>query len=121
MRQQGNRADRRDFGRRASVIHAWAFPSGRARVPCIIRNISTSGALLEFAYGSPKADSFRLVVPSLRQEWICDVRHRRPHSLGVYFDFMGKIIKARAHQKTSSAFRELAYTGRKIHGMPTRA
>ena len=121
MSKQGTRADRRDFGRRATVIHAWAFPRGRQRVPCIIRNISTSGALLEFAYGSPKADNFRLVVPSLRQEWMCDVRHRRPNSLGVYFDFMTQILKNRSSEKVRGGFRELAYSGRKIHGMPVRA
>ena len=120
MKKQFKRDDRRDFGRRATVIHAWAFPKGRARVPCVVRNISTSGALLEFAYGSPQADSFRLVVPVLDQEWWCDVRHRRPNALGVYFDFMDRIMAPGPPQRARGKFRELVHSGRKIHGIAVK-
>ena len=118
MKKSGNRVERREFGRRKTVIHAWAFPRGRARVPCIIRNISTTGALLEFAFGAPKAESFRLVVPSLQQEWTCDVRHRRPKLLGVYFDFMSSIVMAPATEQPTYKNFPFTHSGRKIHGMP---
>lgn len=121
MKNKGNRSERRDFGRRATVMHAWAYPKGRFGVPCTIRNVSATGALLEFSYGTPQADSFRLVVPILRQEWWCDVRHRRPKALGVYFDYMDGILAPAGPQKAKGKFRELIHSGRKIHGSPVRA
>ena len=120
MKKLANRDDRRDFGRRHTVMHAWAFPKGRDRVPCTVRNISSTGALLEFASGSPPFDSFRLAIPVLRQEWWCDVRDRRPNHLGVHFDYMDRILAPSASPRMKGTFRDLHQLGRKVHGITMR-
>lgn len=53
----GNPADRRQFGRRESAIHAVAMVGGKPPVHCIVRNVSERGALLEFK--EPFVPSFR--------------------------------------------------------------
>ena len=39
--------DRRNFGRRRSCIHAICLVAGRPQAPCVVRNWSRTGALLE--------------------------------------------------------------------------
>ncbi len=77
--------EKRKFGRRSALWHAWVAVNGRAREACIIRNISEAGALLEFPDLVPEALNFRLMVDEADFEAICDVRHKRGRFVGVFF------------------------------------
>jgi hypothetical protein len=77
--------EKRKFGRRSALWHAWIAVNGRAREACIIRNISAAGALLEFPGVVPEATNFRLMVDEAGFEAICDVRHKRGRFVGVFF------------------------------------
>jgi hypothetical protein len=106
MHNKNERADRRQFGRRLTVIHAWATTNANPQFRCIVRNISSSGALLEFPDRAPPSNTFRLIVESMGQEWACDVRHRRENFLGVAFD----LLKFGDHEKmTRAATSKLPY------------
>jgi hypothetical protein len=85
MEKYANSTDYRYFGRRHIVWHAVAMVAGRAPEPCVVRNISASGALLEFPNAVPVAKGFRLVIDYIRFESWCDVRHQTQNSVGVYF------------------------------------
>jgi PilZ domain len=78
-------ADRRQFGRRSTVWHAWVVVAGRPRQACIVRNVSPTGALLEFPDAPPEAHEFRLLIDTLGFEARCDVRHRNRNLIGVFF------------------------------------
>jgi hypothetical protein len=77
--------DQRQFGRRQTVWHAWVLVAGRPPLACIVRNISQTGALLEFPDGAPVAGKFQLVIDYLAFSSDCEVRHRGQWSAGVYF------------------------------------
>lgn len=79
------RSDQPQFGRRGSLWHAWVVMNGRRRLPCVVRTISKTGALLEFADLLPNTSQFRLVVEGHGLDLECNVRHVRSHSVGVYF------------------------------------
>ena len=58
------RLERRLAPRRNTTIEAEiVFDGGRSRLPCIIRNLSDSGAKLEVAKVASVPQSFDLVVP----------------------------------------------------------
>ncbi len=73
------------FGRRGSYWHAWVVMNGRRRLPCIVLNLSKTGALLEFADILPNTSQFRLIVEGHDLDIECHVRHVRRQSVGVYF------------------------------------
>ncbi|MDX2158765.1 MAG: hypothetical protein SFW09_19865 [Hyphomicrobiaceae bacterium] len=77
--------DRRAFGRRESFIHAMAWMPGRAPEPCIVRNYSDSGALIEFRVAVEPPSRFRLVVEAKGIDAFCEVRRRLDKSIGVSF------------------------------------
>lgn len=78
--------EKRQFGRRQTIWHAWIKVAGREREPCIVRNFSITGALLEFEGAPPVAARFRLMIDAYRFEAECYVRHRSATGVGVYFD-----------------------------------
>ena len=88
MARKARSSERRNFGRRKTLWHAWIKVSGRGREPCVVRNFSTAGALLEFEGGSPTANRFRLMIDAFEFEAACYVRHRSKFGLGVYFDVL---------------------------------
>jgi hypothetical protein len=77
--------DRRQFGRRNTLWHAWILVAGRPRQACMIRNVSQSGALLEFPDRPPEASEFTLIIDNPPFEARCDVRHRNRNLVGVFF------------------------------------
>jgi hypothetical protein len=81
--------ERRQFGRRRTVWHAWVKVAGRDREPCVVRNISEGGALLEFEGAVPAAGRLILIIDTLDFELPCHVRHRSQTGLGVNFDETG--------------------------------
>lgn len=86
MAQELKTSDRRQFGRRTTLWHAWIKIAGRDREPCIVRNFSVAGALLEFPGAVPAINRFRLAIDIFRFEAECFVRHRSVGGLGVNFD-----------------------------------
>jgi hypothetical protein len=85
--------EKRQFGRRNVVWHAWVKVAGRDRHPCIVRNFSVAGALLEFDGPVPAADRCVLIIDRFNFEANCFVRHRSKTAVGVYFtDTMDGVV-----------------------------
>lgn len=59
-------------------------PGGRL-VRCILRNISSMGATVEFGRPTIVPKQFKLIVPEHLFEAYCDVRHKTRTSAGVMF------------------------------------
>lgn len=78
-------SDRRAFGRRESRIHAFARIPGRSAEPCVVRNVSDSGALLAFASAFEPPARFRLTVEAKGIDVLCEVRRRDGSEYGVAF------------------------------------
>lgn len=78
-------AERRQFGRRQSCIHAYALIAGRAPAYCIVRNFSEKGALLEFNEPLVPPFTLRLVIESKNVDVACEVRHQGHYGVGVRF------------------------------------
>jgi hypothetical protein len=85
MHEATRKKERRQFGRRSTVWHAWVLLNGRPRVTCIVRNFSVGGALLEFLDSPPPVQNFKLAIEHLDFKTHCDVRHRNGTAVGVYF------------------------------------
>lgn len=77
--------DRRRFGRRRSLIHALVVTSKGTRVPCLVRNISTGGALLEVESPHLLTRLLTLCIEADGFEADCEIRHRTQHGIGVLF------------------------------------
>ncbi len=78
-------AERRQFGRRWSCVHGWVKINGRPRQPCIVRNFSEGGALLEMPWPCELPDYFRLSIDAIEFDIGCERRHERPGAVGVQF------------------------------------
>lgn len=85
MTRELHRPEKRQFGRRTVLWHAWIKVAGRDREACIVRNFSVTGALLEFASETPAADRFQLAIDHFNFTAECYVRHRSRTGVGVYF------------------------------------
>ena len=59
--------------------------AGRAPVPCIVKDISEQGALLEFFGRPPSNDRFRLTISKNGFDGVCKVMHRQVRTVGVQF------------------------------------
>jgi hypothetical protein len=78
--------------RRRAVRHPTALetricygPQDSVTIPCIIRNISTGGALIEASEVSLLPLSFRILDPIQRLAYDCKVVWRRGNQVGVSF------------------------------------
>ena len=79
------RLEQRLSPRRNTAIEATiVFGDGRTRMPCIIRNLSESGAKLEVASVARIPRTFDLVVDKVRPQ-ACLVVWRSVKELGVQF------------------------------------
>ena len=83
--QQSASTERRSFGRRESFVHAMILVPGRSPVPCIVRNFSMSGALLEFREPVHTPFTFKLRIDAMEVETACEVRRQTPTTVGVHF------------------------------------
>ena len=86
-------SEKRLSPRRITMIEATiAFDGGRSRVPCIIRNLSETGAKLEVLSGkvSNIPRTFDLIVAKVRPQG-CTVMWRSLKELGVQFHDAGMI------------------------------
>jgi hypothetical protein len=80
-----NGPEQRQFGRRQTYMHAWISVQGRPRLPCIVRNISLGGALLELDRPSWLPFNFQLTIDSVKHVTWCEVRHHSANQVGVRF------------------------------------
>jgi hypothetical protein len=78
-------AERRQFGRRWSNVHGWVRVEGRPKMPCIVRNFSEGGALLELPWPCELPEFFRLSIDAIDFDIGCERRHAKPNAVGVRF------------------------------------
>ncbi len=77
--------ERRSFGRRRAVWHAWIIPSTLQRLACCVRNVSDGGALLELKVPEWLPATFDLYVDGPNMQLACELTHRGKHGVGVAF------------------------------------
>jgi len=78
-------AERRQFGRRQTCVHATIALRGRPAVLCVMRDVSEHGALLEVAHPEWLPNRFRLIVEAFGIESDCEVVRRTATAVGVRF------------------------------------
>ena len=78
-------ADRRQFGRRSALWHAWIVTANKQRIACCIRNVSSGGALLELDVPATLPQKFDLLIEDRQLTIRCDLRHRGEHGIGISF------------------------------------
>lgn len=85
MVQNATFGTRRQFGRRQTNWHGWVKVRGRPVIPCIVKDFSSGGALLEFEVPAGFPDQFQVTIDSEKFQSHCEVRHRDQGRLGVQF------------------------------------
>ena len=80
-----NGSEQRQFGRRQTFLHGWVKVPGRPLAACVIRNMSATGALLEFDRVERLPYSFILKIEGTDQTYGCEVRHAYDKRVGVGF------------------------------------
>jgi hypothetical protein len=78
-------AERRQFGRRQTYVHARIHARGRPSVPCIMRDVSEGGALLQVEHPQWLPSRFRLRFEADGTEADCEVVRRTEDAVGVRF------------------------------------
>jgi hypothetical protein len=81
----GSPAERRQFGRRRTCLHAVIVPRGRPGEPCLIRDISLGGALLEVSKPLLLPHRFRLHIEANGLDLECEIARRSDNAVGVRF------------------------------------
>lgn len=71
---------------RVRIMKAAKINYGGDKYPCIIRDISSTGAALEFSDLIRIPDSFTLIIPDDGLKLPCHVVWRREYRVGVTFD-----------------------------------
>ena len=86
MRRKGEIVvERRQFGRRNTNMNGWIKISGRPKLPCVIRNLTPKGALLEMEVPSWLPFQFELALEPANERLTCQVRHVLSGAIGVMF------------------------------------
>ena len=78
-------AERRQFGRRQTCVHANISLRGRPVIPCVMRDVSEEGALLEVAHPEWLPTRFRLIVEALGIASDCEIVRRTDVAVGIRF------------------------------------
>jgi hypothetical protein len=84
-RNRERHRERRVFGRRSTLWHAWIVTSPRQRLACRVRNVSLGGALLELAVPLWLPNTFDLWVEDRQLIVDCEIKHRGTQGVGVGF------------------------------------
>ncbi|HMM92059.1 PilZ domain-containing protein [Bradyrhizobium sp.] len=71
---------------RVRVMKPAKIEYGGDKYPCTVRDISTTGAALDFADRIRIPDAFTLVLPEDRLKLPCHVVWRKDYRVGVAFD-----------------------------------
>lgn len=77
--------ERRAFGRRRSRVHALLLVPGRPPSPCVVRNWSPAGAMLELCELIDPPFNVKLRLFGTEDDLACEVRHVRAYRMGVKF------------------------------------
>ena len=77
--------DRRIIDRVIASRNAHVKILGQSRKPCIVRDISATGALIEFDCVIALPTAFRLDIDADLFEALCELRHRAGRRFGVAF------------------------------------
>jgi hypothetical protein len=77
--------ERRQFGRRKTSLGGWVCIRGRPKVPCSIHNLSVTGALLALEVPKWLPYRFKLTIDGSELPYSCEIRHMKPHFIGVLF------------------------------------
>ncbi|PPC88289.1 MAG: hypothetical protein CTY31_11385 [Hyphomicrobium sp.] len=85
MKAPMNNADRRAFGRRPTYQHAVVLMTGRAPVRCIVRDISLTGAMLEFSDSVALSSRIQVRWEGSGLKADCEVRHQHGTKAGIQF------------------------------------
>jgi hypothetical protein len=85
MRVSSQPAERRHFGRRQTCVHATILARGRSPIPCVMRDVSEGGALLEVSRPEWLPARFRLMIEANGFAADCEVMHRTAEAVGVCF------------------------------------
>jgi hypothetical protein len=72
--------------RRFRVAKAAVIEHGGDKLPCIIRDISLTGASVEVSQASEPPEAFNLILPDDGLNLRCHVVWRRGFRLGIAFD-----------------------------------
>ena len=75
MLKRTGSTDNRQFGSRHTQLRAWIRVSGRPPVQCTIRDVSSSGAVLDCDEGIWLPFAFRLVTDDKSIDRVCEIRH----------------------------------------------
>lgn len=86
MKKSNFGSEKRAFGRRRTCVHGFIHATGRAPLPCIVRNISAQGALLELDFPERLPSYFTLQIEVDRFSAECEIRHKTAHGAGVFFN-----------------------------------
>jgi PilZ domain len=78
-------AERRQFGRRQTRVHASIALRGRPSMLCVMCDVSETGALLEVSHPEWLPTRFRLIVEAFGIESDCEVVRRTATAVGVRF------------------------------------
>jgi hypothetical protein len=77
--------ERRQFGRRQTKLYATISTSGRPLKPCVVRDLSASGARMEVDFPAWLPSRFRLMIEATEFEADCEIVHRTNDAVGVRF------------------------------------
>jgi len=77
--------NRREFVRQPVYQRGWVRVPGRPRVPCVARDLSPKGALLEMDVPPWLPQCFELSIDPDPQYIACELRHVGANSVGVSF------------------------------------
>lgn len=85
MNRETDSAERRAFGRRHSRIHGYFLVPGRPPSPCIVRNYSEAGAMIELTELITPPFLVKLRLGRPEDDIECEVRHVRGQHIGLRF------------------------------------
>ena len=77
--------ERRDFGRRTSRIHSWICVRGRPRIPCMMMNVTATGAFLHCIPPSWLPYRFEVGIGSETNLRFCELRRIGLTGVGITF------------------------------------
>ena len=77
--------ERRQFGRRQTILHAMIYPRGRPSIRCIVRDLSAGGARIEVDTPAWLPSRFHLIIEATNFEADCEIMHRSHDDVGVRF------------------------------------
>lgn len=86
-------SERRQFGRRKTCMHGWVVMDVRPKLPCLVRNVSAGGALLELEVPKNMPFRFKLIIDSKGFEALCEMRHTGPGWMGVQFVNFERVVE----------------------------